>query len=175
MRKTEYEQYQDNYQTASSVLPGDYSVSSTTGARARARAREEAGDQDERRIKARIMRGWYEDACVYYQQSFDSKLSPVISRDIAGAIAQGITGDVVRAAMDATQDAPRPSWAYCRAILQRCERDGIRTLADWAADREAWQRRQQGNPALQYSQRDYHAEDFGEDFFFDVVGEYGKK
>ncbi|MBR1820344.1 MAG: hypothetical protein IJ769_01840, partial [Clostridia bacterium] len=29
------------------------------------------------------------------------------------------------------------------------------------------------NPALNYAQREYKDEDFGDDFFFDVVKEYG--
>ena len=76
-------------------------------------------------------------------------------------------------APDEAQRAPRPSWAYCMAIIRRCQRDGLLTLDAWRRDREEWQRKQMSNPALQYQQRDYRETDFGEDFFFDVVGEYG--
>lgn len=155
MAETITGQYRDKTETESERV-ATYSLStSTTGARARARARKEETDTErEIRARARILRVWYEEACMYYQRSFDRKITPNVSRDIADAVAAGIVGDVIRAAMDATQDAPRPSWAYCRAILTRCERDHILTMADWAADRERWQRSRRSNPALQYQQRD---------------------
>ena len=144
-----------------------YSVLSTTGARACARTRE--GTEAETR--AAIMRGWYVDACEYYQDAFDRRCTQLVRRTIAEAIGAGMTVDVLRAAMDATQLAPRPSWAYCAAILARCQRDGILTAEDWARDHKAWSRRR--NPALQYEQRQYAEDDFDQDYFLDVVAKYG--
>lgn len=158
---------------------GKYSVVSTgststsTGARARTNDRVFFDDQDARRQRAQLLAGWHQDACMYYQDTFDRKATPGIKRDLAEALASGMAVDVLQACMDEAQRAPRPSWAYCMAIIRRCQRDGLLTLDAWRRDREEWQRRQMSNPALQYQQRDYRETDFGEDFFFDVVGEYG--
>lgn len=151
-------------------------TSTTTGARARTNDRVFLSAEEERRSRAAILAGWHSDACMYYQDCFDRKITPGVQRDIANALVEGFSLDLLRAIMDETLCAPRPSWAYCLAILRRCERDGLRTLEDWKRDREAWASRKASNPALQYAQREYREEDFGEDFFFDVVaGKYAER
>lgn len=96
----------------------------------------------------------------------------VIKRQMAEAIAKGMTGECLMAIIDETMEAPRPSWAYCKAIIRRCEGSGIKKLADWEEDRR---RHEAGkNPALDYDQRTYNEEDFGEEFFFNYEKFYAE-
>jgi DNA replication protein DnaD len=74
--------------------------------------------------------------------------------------------DVLRAAIDDTMMAPRPSWAYMAAILRRCDLEGIKTITDWRTSKERFQAAK--NPALNYEQRTYTEDMFGEDFFIDL-------
>ncbi len=135
------------------------STSSSTGARARS-------------IEAKVLHGWYLECCEYYADSYRRAPGPGIRRDIAMAIKGGMTGECLQTIIDESMTAPRPSWAYCLAILRRCQRDGIKTLADWNADRR--RREASRNPALNYDQRQYHEDDFGEDFFVNL-DEWGQK
>ena len=191
-KRTMYRQHFDRQQggtvttttstTDHQARTGKYSVDSTgststsTGARARTNDRVFFSEEEKRQSRAAILAGWHKDACMYYQECFDRKITPGVQRDIANALVEGFNIDLLRAIMDETLCAPRPSWAYCLAILRRCERDGLRTLEDWKRDREAWASRKASHPALQYSQREYREEDFGEDFFFDVfAGKYPER
>lgn len=126
------------------------STTSSTGARARS-------------IEGNVLHGWYVDVCEYYADTFRREPGPGIRRDIAEAIKAGMTGECFMAIIDESQNAPRPSWAYCMAILRRCQGMGIKTMDDWRTDRM----RHEGskNPALNYAQRQYKDEDFGPDFF----------
>ena len=143
---------------------GSTGSSSSTGARARAREGE---------TRAAFLHGQYVDCCEYYTQSFRRHIPIVVQRDIAERIRAGMSADVIRVAIDETQMAPRPSWAYTHAILRRCDIEGIKTLEDWRASKQRYESTK--NPALQYQQREYHEDDFDEAFFFDVVAEYGDK
>lgn len=135
---------------------------SSTGARACARARE---------AEAAMLRGQYVDCCEYYTRSFRRGLPFVVRRDIATRIKAGMSADVIMAAMDETMTAPRPSWAYCAAILRRCDLEGIRTLEDWHESKRRFEAAK--NPALDYQQRNYTEDHFGEDFFLDL-DKYGE-
>ncbi len=166
--KTRNENNHDNFVTSTNTTTTTTTTGSTggtstgTGARARARAREATPE-----VKA----GWYKDCCLYYADSFRREPAPGIRREIAEAIRGGMTGECLMAIMDETMSAPRPSWAYCRAIMARCAADGIETLEDWNRDRQ--QRSQSRNPALNYDQRRYPDDDFGPDFFVDLSA-YGQ-
>lgn len=134
---------------------------SSTGARACARTREAEAT-------ANMLRGQYVDCCQYYTEAFRRAVPVVVQRDIAEHIRDGMTADVIRAAMDETQAAPRPSWAYCRAILRRCDLEGIKTMQQWQESKR--QREQRRNPALDYQQREYTEDMFGPEFFLNVGG-----
>ena len=134
-----------------------------TGARARAYAREA---EDEARIRAAMLRGQYVDCCDYYARSFHRAVPAGVQREFATRIKAGMSADVIRAAIDDTMCAPRPSWAYCAAILRNCDLDGVRTLRDWQERKMRYQ--SASNPALNYEQRTYNEDMFGEDFFIDL-------
>lgn len=155
---TNHGQTTDNIATTTDYHRGSGTTGSTgTGARARTREAE---------ARAAYLRGQYVDCCEYYTRSFRRGIVPVIQRDIATRIKAGMAAEVIMAAMDETQTAPRPSWAYCAAILRRCDLEGIKTKADWIRSKE--QHSSSRNPALQYEQRTYTEDMFGEEFFVDL-------
>lgn len=97
------------------------SSSSTTHARARAR---EADPE----VYAML-----EDA---YLETFDRTLPRAVWDEMEWFMEIGhIQPAVILRALDETCSAPRPSWAYTRAILKHCRRDG-------ALDIEGWEKRQ---------------------------------
>ena len=143
--------YQQDQQRAES--------SSSTATRVRACARE----ADE----AAMLHGQYVDCCDYFSRSFHRSISPGIQRAFAERIRDGMSADVIRAAIDDTMRAPRPSWAYCEAILKNLDLENVKTLKEWNDRKSRYQT--SSNPALNYQQREYHEDEFGEDFFFDVM------
>ena len=90
--------------------------------------------------------------------------------------------DLIRYAIDQGCAAGKRTWAYVRAILNAYVTQGIKTVGDAKAKddahaqgaKQAQASRQ--NPALNYPQRDYKAEDFGDGFYFDPLkAGYGGK
>lgn len=174
IRQQEQEQ-QDNQEqelrsSSSRASAGSSSSASSTatGARACARAREAAQEAE---VRAALLHGQYVDCCEYYAASFHRGIPAGIQREIATRIKGGMSAEVIRAAIDDTMLAPRPSWAYCAAILRNCDLDGVKSLADWNARKE--RRQCSSNPALNYEQRQYTDDDYGPDFFIDLE-KYGE-
>lgn len=152
-----YHQNQESTTTStSSASTGTSTTRSTT--RACARAREEA--------RAAMLHGQYVDVCTYYAQAFERAPAPGIQRELATRIRDGMSAEVLRAAIDDTMMAPRPSWAYMAAILRRCDLENIKTITDWRQSKERYQASR--NPALNYSQRTYTDDEYGQDFFLDL-------
>ena len=161
-----YHQQEEESISSSSSSATSASTTATrvaTGARARAYARE---TEDEARIKAAMLRGQYVDCCDYYARSFHRAVPAGVQREFTTRIKAGMSAEVIRAAIDDTMCAPRPSWAYCAAILRNCDLDGVRTLRDWQERKMRYQ--SASNPALNYQQRTYTEDMFGEDFFIDL-------
>lgn len=138
-----------------------YSVSSTTGARARAREAEISPDDLERIRRAYV--------------GVIGRLTEYTAREIEEALKAGMAPEVVVAAIEATAKAPRPSFAYLRAVLRRWARDGLWTMTELVADQDRYQAQKakwweaQRNPSLKYSQRSYTEEESEKDFYFDVL------
>ena len=70
---------------------------------------------------------------------------------------------------------------FMNKLLADWQAAGVKTVAQAEAQRQAIRARRPAggasaaaNPALDYAQREYKEEDFGDDFFFDVVKEYGE-
>lgn len=151
---TYHQNLEDSTTTTTSSSTGNSSSSSTT-----TRAREAE-------TRASMLHGQYVDVCGYYAEAFHRSPAPSIQRDIATRIKGGMSADVIRAAIDDTMMAPRPSWAYMAAILRRCDIEGIRTMQEWNESKQRYQSAK--NPALNYEQRTYTEDQFGEDFFIDL-------
>ena len=101
-------------------------------------------------------------------------LSPGNMQDLI-AYKDELPEDVIRFAIDEACGNGAPRWAYVRAILEGYKRDGVKSVGDAKAAKERKARKARDNPALDYAQRDYKAEEFGDDFFFDAVSAYGGK
>jgi len=151
------------HQPESTTTSTSSASTSTSTSRSTTRVRACAREGDPR---AAMLHGQYVDVCEYYAQAFHRSPAPSIQRELATRIKSGMSADVLRAAIDDTMMAPRPSWAYMAAILRRCDLEGIRTLTDWRTSKERYQAAK--NPALNYEQRTYTEDMFGEDFFIDL-------
>ena len=103
-------------------------------------------------------------------------MSPGNLHDLAG-FAEDLPADVIQFAIDEGCANGAPRWSYVSAILQGYLRDGIRTVGDAKAAkakrRTKLDHKPQDNPALNFEQREYKVEDFGDDFFIDL-DKYGE-
>lgn len=161
----------DNHNFNSSSSTGKSVVSSSsTGARACARTREEHALQDLQAVDAQMKYDQYQDCCRYFEMNFRRQVPFIVQQQLADLIKNDMSADVIRVAMDETQMAPRPSWAYCAAILRRFERDGIKTLEDWVASKEYHHHQNLRNPQFGAKQ-----EDFGPAFFRREIAEVKAK
>ena len=113
----------------------------------RARARERAQPELTELYRAEL--DAYAD---YWRQTIGTQLPPAARRRIAAALAAGIEAALIADLIDQTAGAPRPSWAYCAAIMDRIEREGIKSQADYQAAQE--RRRAATRPAAGTTGRD---------------------
>lgn len=106
-----------------------------------------------------------------YEDVFCRHMPGIVAMEIMTMMAAGAGADLVAEIIRYTAGAPRPSWAYARAVLRRQMAMGTRTAADFAA-REAeraergLQNAGNGMPKRVieqcYEQRRYDAAEFGE-------------
>lgn len=69
----------------------------------------------------------------YYCDTFGApKAPPVAVRQMDYALEQEMSPEVIMTAIDEAALAPRPSWAYARAIIQRLLAEGVRTPEEYA-------------------------------------------
>lgn len=64
-----------------------------------------------------------------YEDVLGRPMPKFVEREIMGMIADGIEPDMVRAVLEYTACAPRPSWAYARTVLIRNDEKGIKTAS----------------------------------------------
>ena len=107
------------------------SSTSSTGARACAGGRAYAREETEADIQAYRIKY----LCKHFEESFDRKCPPVVAKEIGDALNLGMDADLLESIIDETQLAPRPSWAYARAILRRCFREQVYTAEDFMRGR----------------------------------------
>ena len=100
-----------------------------------------------------------------YLDCIGRRMPGIAREETVGFLNEGMSPAVIMLALDETAGAPRPSWAYCRAILAGCLRDGAKTAEDYRARNDRWAGRRRTrqeatiNPALDYSQRTYTKEE----------------
>ena len=119
---------EERSRTTSSTL----STSTTT----RARARNEETDNEKT-----LENVWKTDIAQYYLDTFGVKMPPVAKADVNDALEAGLEPVLVFRALDEAAIAPRPSWAYARAILRRLVNEGCLTEAAYNARQRKWQSR----------------------------------
>lgn len=112
--------------TEEAIRNGGSSTSSTTCARARARAREFVTVED--RMEVRTL----------YFEAVGYEMQPFVERMCCEYMARGMELAVILHAIELTGWAPRPSAHYLRAILRRYEDNGIMNESD--VERDEWQR-----------------------------------
>ena len=78
----------------------------------------------------------------YYCDTFGApKAPPVAIREIDFALEHGLEPALIMTAMDEAAMAPRPSWAYARAIIRRLLGEGVLTPDAYAQRQARWQAR----------------------------------
>lgn len=121
---------------------------------ARACAREDAGQMQE--------------IAELYEDVFCRHMPGIVAMEIMAMMAAGAGADLVAEIIRYTAGAPRPSWAYARAVLRRQMAMGTRTAEDFAAREAARAERIHANGMPKrvieqcYEQRRYDAAEFGE-------------
>lgn len=117
---------------------------STTTARARTRTREQK----------------QADFCMvmeYAEDALQLRAGRVMQQDVADALEDGIDPEVIIFCVQEAELAPRPSWGYARAVLRRCRNSGVKTAADWEADKNRWGSRNKAGG--RFAQREYNSSD----------------
>ena len=77
---------------------------------------------------------------VYYREVFGTAACPpVAQREISYFLGRGMEEDVICEAMDEASLAPRPSWRYARAVLDRCLSEGVKTVDAYYERRARWE------------------------------------
>lgn len=99
-----------------------------------------------------------------YWESIIGPTYPYMAIDIDRWHAAGLPASVIMCAMDSTCTAPRPSWAYLRAIINCLMAEGVRTVQQYQARAAAHASRRKSRYAApasrpvraqQYTQRQY--------------------
>lgn len=115
--------------------------------------------------------GLPEELFALYEDVFCRHMPGIVAMEIMAMMAAGAGADLVAEIIRYTAGAPRPSWAYARAVLRRQMAMGTRTAEDFTA-REA-ERAERGlhyggngmpKRVIEqcYGQRRYDAAEFGE-------------
>ena len=71
------------------------------------------------------------DMLADYQDVMGRPMPDIVRNEIAAMIKSGINRSMIAALIQYTADAPRPSWAYARAVIQRNVAKGINNWADF--------------------------------------------
>lgn len=116
--------------------------------------------------------GLPEELFALYEDVFCRHMPGIVAMEIMAMMAAGAGADLVAEIIRYTAGAPRPSWAYARAVLRRQMAMGTRTAEDFAAREAARAERNFANGQQMsmpkrvieqcYEQRRYDAAEFGE-------------
>lgn len=68
-----------------------------------------------------------------YEDVLGRKMPRFVENEIQGMIADGVDPRMIRDVLEYTACAPRPSWAYARAVIYRSHEKGISTAGAFAA------------------------------------------
>lgn len=145
------------------------------GGRARARARTNPLETSVLQFQPDNNNYYYtrarEDITCDVMQELGEIYADVLGRDMPRFVARylhqcmehGAQADLLGAILEYTGGAPRPSWAYARAVIDRQMMRGARTASDfWHGvdeyrSQQATKREARADPATQYTQRAFLA------------------
>lgn len=117
---------------------------------------------------AREDAGQMQEIAELYEDVFCRHMPGIVAMEIMAMMAAGAGADLVAEIIRYTAGAPRPSWAYARAVLRRQMAMGTRTAEDFTAREAARAERIHANGMPKrvieqcYEQRRYDAAEFGE-------------
>lgn len=112
-----------------------------------------------------------------YQDTMGRPLPRYTATEVLELIQSGIQADMICAVLAYTAGAPRPSWAYARAVIERQAAQGARTAADFRGNVSSWRQQRAAAPGAaapgaaapakrvieqQYEQRTYSPEQYAE-------------
>lgn len=66
-----------------------------------------------------------------YEDVMARPMPRFVQNEVEGMIKHGVGLDMIKAVIEYTACAPRPSWAYARTVIIRNEERGIRTATDF--------------------------------------------
>lgn len=95
-----------------------------------------------------------------YYATIGYSMTQAIRNQIAALMEQGAAPDLIAAVLEYTAEAPRPSWAYARAVLRRQMDTGTRTAEDFAQSVVAYRRKaaeRAAGPDCWSAERGYYA------------------
>ena len=76
----------------------------------------------------------------YYKAVFGTPTCPpVVKRELEAYYRAGMNAQVMIEALDEASVAPRPSWAYARAIIRRCISEGVLDIDAYYERQINWQ------------------------------------
>lgn len=67
-----------------------------------------------------------------YEDVLGRKMPKFVANEVLGFLAEGVEPSLIRTVIEYTACAPRPSWAYARAVLYRSIEKGITTAGAFA-------------------------------------------
>lgn len=134
--QTPFENEMDNEERSRRTSTQYLETSTTTRTRARNEETPEGNPEETTLINV-----WKADIAQYYLDTFGVKMPPVAKADVNDALEAGLEPVLVFRALDEAAIAPRPSWAYSRAILRRLVNEGCLTEAAYNARQRKWQSR----------------------------------
>lgn len=150
------DEYNNYYNTRANACARD--------TRAYARAREALPDQ-------------LQEIAEIFADVFSRPLSPWYRQQVEGYLSSGVQPDMICAVIAYTAGAPRPSWAYASAVLDRQIAQGARTAADFQGNVSSWRNSRSAAAPVkrvveqQYGQREYKPgqfDDIPEDLLADL-------
>lgn len=87
------------------------------------------------------------EICEMYQDVFDRPMARYYQKQALEYLASGIQADMICAVIAYTGGAPRPSWAYASAVIERQAAQGARTAADFRGNVSSWRSTRSAAPA----------------------------
>lgn len=79
----------------------------------------------DRATEGRMDAALHGDFASVFEDSIGRPLPRIVAREISEMMARGISGGLIMAVIEYTAGAPRPSWAYARAVILRNFAKGI--------------------------------------------------
>lgn len=86
-------------------------------------------DNNNHHARARA-REW-QDLLDAYEDVMGRPMPRFVQSEVEGFVRSGVQLDMVKAIIEYTACAPRPSWAYARTVLYRSEERGMRSATDF--------------------------------------------